>query len=165
MHVRTLLATTAVLVLALTGCGSDDPEPKIQPTETVEPTETESPTPETPEEFFDRWFVEETKMITTGETEDYMAMSVDCAPCTTVAKRIQRIYSRGGQANTAGVKPTKVSRVSPRTYRVHITSAPTRYTERAGGPVKRMPGGRGLLEFTVVADTDYRVTDYIQVSQ
>ena len=142
MHVRTLLATTAVLVLALTGCGDDDPEPKIQPTETVQPTETESPEPESVEAFLDLWADTETRMLNSGETGPYREITEGCAACTSAADDMERIYSNGGFVKTKGVSIDRVEHLNGTNYLVWGYGNVTTYKERAGGKLRTIPAGR-----------------------
>jgi hypothetical protein len=136
--VRVLLGIAALpLVLGLTSCSEDDPEPILAPTPTASPTPsstaTETGPSETPEEFIRRWVELSNEMQVTGETEEYLAISSGCRPCNLVANDVEEIHGAGGFVRTDGWEILKFIRSS--------------------GPAKRpsevetLPGGRLIERF------------------
>lgn len=166
MHVRALLATTAVLALTLTGCGNDDPKPKMQPTKTAEPSATETVEPETPREFFDRWLATETAMLNSGDTSEYSKLTKGCQPCEDLSARVTDIYAAGGSIETRGATVSRSKHINGDEYLVWITSAPTTLVESSGASPKQLNGGKVL--FRVVADRSgetFNITHYVQRAQ
>jgi hypothetical protein len=149
MRVRRHLAAAVLApLLLLAACGEDDPEPQIpEPSATPMPTATESSTAaqESPEEFIRRWAAAETKMQNTGAVADYLALSTGCKPCKEIADLIAGFYEAGGWVKWAGWDIKGVERQGGAdarpTFSVSVVSAPTKYRETKGGPIKSLEGG------------------------
>jgi hypothetical protein len=155
MHVRRALALTLAVPVLLAGC-SDDPEPtpKMPEPTSSSPTSTEpateEPEAESPEEFIRRWAAVEAEMENTGDTAEYLEMSRECKACTGLAEIIEGWYEAGGYVEWGG---WRITRITPRgdstEFVVRVVSSPTKYKERAKGPVKTYPGGRGAHVLTL----------------
>lgn len=149
--------SACVLALALAGCG-DDPEPNIADPTSEAPTSpsisepvTEPPTSSTPpepesetaQEFIRRWAEVEQKMQNSGDTAAYRALSDNCIGCDSLAATVEQYYGAGGSITWGGWRITRIRRFDPSQieYQVSVDSAPTRYREVSGGPLKRLTGG------------------------
>lgn len=178
-NVVALIAGAAIAAGALGGCQGDADGPAPSPSESVassapppSPSESTSPSPqaETAEEFIRRWVEVQNQMLTTGRTRDYTTLSRGCDPCDDTADRVRAIYKAGGQITTDGWEVAGIQRQGGsgrvRVFHVEIVNAPTSYTERAGGPIKKLGSGRPLMELTLRSSEDgFLVTDLAQVSQ
>jgi hypothetical protein len=172
--VRVLLGIAALpLVLGLTSCSEDDPEPILAPTPTASPTPsptaTETGPSETPEEFIRRWVEIYNEMQTTGDTSEYRAVGPDCRPCREVAEQIDKIFENGGSIRTKGWSVVSIGEPSgdaqTPSYDVRIKSTPTFYTERAGGPKKSFPGGTFVERFVLkLEDGQWTMLNTAQVA-
>jgi len=156
------LAAALALPLALTACGGDPiaPPPLTPATSTVStPTPTEQP--ETAEEFIRRWVDVDTELQNTGESAAFRALSDRCAPCDSLAERIESIYKGGGDVHTDGWRVLTVSENGHLEFDVAVESAPTRYREEEGAPLQRFPGGRlkYLFKLSRVGD-EWRVHSF-----
>jgi len=144
------LAAALALPLALTACGGDPiAPPPLTPATSTASTPTPTEQPETAEEFIRRWIEAGDAMQNSGDTTAYRALSDRCAPCDSLADRIESIYRRGGEVHTQGLQVLAVSEKGHLEYDVSADSAPTRYREEVGGAVKRFPGGRVTYLFTL----------------
>lgn len=156
MSVRRALAVAAALPLLLAGCSEGEAEPKMpdpspsssSSTPTAEPTVEQ----ETPEEFIRRWAGVEAAMENTGETDEYLELSGQCEACTSLAETVTRYYADGGYVKWDGWDVLSVRQWKdggPNDYAVRVNSAPTKYREKAGGPIGSFPGGRSTYKLTL----------------
>lgn len=159
MLVRSALALALAVPLLLAGC-TDEPEPKMpDPTPSSSapspsPSESETAEVESAEEFIRRWSAIEAEMENTGDTAEYRELSSDCKACTGLAADVEDLYAAGGYLKWGG---WTISRITPRPgseteFVVRVDSSPTDYRERAGGPLKRLEGGRGIHLLTLEKD-------------
>lgn len=98
-----------------------------------------------------------------GDTAEYRTLSADCDPCTGFAESVERIYSAGGSIETEGADIIGITQLDEAVFQVQVRESPTRYTETAGGPVKRFPGGPVILRVYVKhRASGWVVTNYTQ---
>ncbi|WP_322920157.1 hypothetical protein [Nocardioides renjunii] len=156
MHVRRALAAALAVPLLLAGCSEDKPEPKMPdppPTSTSptdEPTETETAEAESAEGFIRRWVKAGDEMQVTGETDEYDAMTPDCAACQSFVASVADVYAEGGSAKFAGSKIVQVKRVGdePPTFDLTKELPETRII-RGDGTTETLPGGRTTIRVTL----------------
>lgn len=177
---RSLYATVllAVLALGVSGC-SGDPQPKFAdpttdpPTSTsVEPvsdpptsTPTAEPKPESAQAFIRRWHQVSDAMQVTGETEEYLALGPECPTCADTASIIDGYYAAGGFIRFDGTKVRSIKRVGRVgdnvEFDVALDTAPTRYKEKARGPLRMFPGGQNSIRIRLESsDKTWLVLDY-----
>lgn len=134
MGVRIALAAV-VVVLAVSGCGGDDPSPTSVPTQvppsltatpsSAPPTTTPAPTPtptppplpaaarqDTPtgaESFARHWLVTLDYAYKTGDTQPFRALG-RCSGCVSLANSIDKLYADGGSV-TGGMLSATETRV------------------------------------------------------
>lgn len=162
MSVRRTTAAVLAAGLLLAGC-SDDPEPRFEPTESPSPAESSSsaaPESQSPEDFIREWFELNTEMQNTGETDAFLAASKDCATCSDLADRVDRIYTAGGAIRIRWQRVVRVSLGSRsktiKQYEVVTETSPTVYRESAGAKTERYEGGQASYVMTVVRDKHQR---------
>lgn len=173
-----LAALLLGLALVVAGCSEDEPEPSPAPTSpapstssvAASPSPTPTVDPDSPEAFISQWFEAADDAQRTGHTETFRSMSVQCQPCDAVADRIEKIYAKGGQINFEG---STVSDIRPhqgtadfRRFRFRVVTGPTEYRERAGGPLKSLPGDDLTYDMTLLkVEGEWRVTLYAVVDK
>ncbi|MDO9456597.1 hypothetical protein [Nocardioides sp.] len=153
------------MLLTLPGCGDPKPDPDDPTSEppsstTTEPvsdpptsTTTPEPEPETAEDFIRRWHQAGDQMQVTGETAEYLALGLDCTPCSETAEIVAKYYAAGGFIQYGGTIVTRIRRVGrvdgAVEFEVDRTSAPTRYKETASGPIKKFAGGDDRIRMKI----------------
>jgi hypothetical protein len=165
MSVRRTLAATLVAGVLLAGC-SDDPEPTFEPPASPSPSESESssakPEAQSPEEFIREWFALNTEMQNSGETEAFLAVSLQCDPCSKLAKQVEEIYGAGGSIRLRGQSVERVRRIGSGEFSVVVNAAPTVYTESESAPETRLPGGPNEYRmFLRKRDGAWMISDYL----
>lgn len=145
---RPLLAAGLLsLLVAMSGCSDAEPTPKFEePTGSPTPAEVKE---ETPEAFIKRWALLEKEMQNTGETEAYREMTRGCTACTTLADRVDAIYSAGGQIQAEGKKIVAVSPLGSKQHLVSTSIGPTLYRESAESAEVSMDGGSSEYVLTL----------------
>lgn len=160
------LAATVALPLALTACAGDPitPPPLSSATSTTSaPTPTEQP--ETAEEFIRRWRQTVDGAQTTGQTDDYRAMTPDCEACADFASRVESIYAHGGYIHTSGSSVVEVTERTANVFDVVVQSGETRFAESEGTPEQVLPGGSVTLRVTLKrTPTGWLVEDTTQLA-
>jgi hypothetical protein len=176
-HVGAGALVLALLLGGLAGC-SDDPDPDVADptseatsTSTTEPISdpaTSEPTSEAPaesaQEFIRRWHEVSDAMQLSGETAEYKALGPGCRPCSDTADLIEGYYVAGGFVEYEGTQVTSVKRLGTVgelvEFEVSRRSAPTRYQETRGGPIKTFPGGEDIIRMKLErADGVWMVVD------
>ncbi len=168
--VGVLLAT-----LALGACDDEPPFPDPSESATLptspSPSESSSSPPEaeSPEEFIRRWVEAQNEMLTSGDVDQYLTLSRGCGPCDDTARRVRDVYEQGGFIETDGWAVTSIARSGGQgrvvTYEVQIDNAPTRYAEKADGPLKTLEAGQPLMQLTVTRRASgFVVSDLTQLS-
>lgn len=147
MRPRTSIALFCASALLLTGCGQDEPEPKMEPEPSASPAAEKE---ETAEEFIRRWNDEQREMQK-GDTTEYRRIAGECEPCMETAERIDGIYAAGGFVKTEGrtVRSIRKSERSPNikhAYVVEVISAPTTYKNSSKAPEESLDGGDSVYE-------------------
>lgn len=160
MSVRRTAVALAAAALLISGC-SDDPEPRFEPPPSPSPSESETtaePEAQSPEAFIREWFELNTEMQNTGETSAFLSASRNCTPCDDLAKRVERIYQRGGFVD---IESQDVRDITPgsrsatiKQFDVVVFATPTRYREAAGGQMQSYAGGRADVQVTLVKYND-----------
>jgi hypothetical protein len=137
--------TGPLLVLSACGGGDDsvaDPPISSSPSSS---SPTSAPHRETPEHFIRRWTQAEEKMENTGQTDEYLALSRHCRPCSALAKEVKGFYKAGGYVRWGGWTIKSMTKSTGDgelvTFTVRIDSAPTEYKEASDGPTRHLAGG------------------------
>jgi len=147
MRSRRLAALAVVLpLLALSGCGGDNPKPKPYdpPSTSASPTTSQTPQAESPQAFIRRWVAASTKMQNTGVSTGFRQLGYQCAECDKFATQIEGIYAKGGLVDTEGWKILTIkAKGSGKTgeYDMRVNASPTRYRESKDAPVQHLSGG------------------------
>jgi len=154
MRVRRLAALTAALpLLALSGCGGDNPKPKpLDPPSTSaspSPTATTTPQAETPEEVIRKFVAAQNQMMADGKTTEFLTLSSRCDYCSGLADGVSTVYDNGGYIKTRGwtivsMKPPVKLGDGDVSVRFAVDSAPTSYRESKGSKLKSYEGATGL---------------------
>ena len=162
-----MVLVLAAVTLLLAGCSGDDPQAGPSPTT---PTQTPLPTAPTPtpepgelirkvktaKEFIQLADKAETRMLNTGDTAEYLAISKGCVPCEKTAQRVERFYARGGYVKTKGSRIDSIKRAGTfdgnPAFEVRDTAQPTEYRESKSGPIKRLEGGRSASKLVLVKE-------------
>lgn len=166
MRLRTSFALLLGSAMLLTGCASEEPEPKF-----AEPSASPSVVKkeETAEEFIRRWNDEQTRMQK-GDTEAYREMTPKCSACQSALEKVDDYYRSGGYVTTEGrtivsIKPSDRSTKSKRLFMVEMNSAPTRYRTSASAPEKTLKGGSVVYELLLSKkQKSWEFLDYWQVA-
>jgi hypothetical protein len=160
------LATVALVALPLlfaSSCrGADPVKPKpfetpTNPTSSA-PTPTSTPQAESAEDFIRHFIRAQNDMQSTGVTSAYRALTSGCDSCDAIADRVEGIYGAGGWVRTKGWTVTLVQApvtLAPGSLRIDyvISSAPTKYKERANQSVRSLPGAEGIEKRTEIKRT------------
>jgi hypothetical protein len=168
MSVRRTLAATLAAGVLLAGC-SDDPEPTFEPPASPSPSESESssaePEAQSPEEFIREWVMLDNAMTVSGETEEFRAASKGCDACESYADQVEGIYEEGGFIRTRGRTVVDVRPAQGRNaYELEIESAPTKYREMEGGPLRKLEGGAATFRLVLGKRNDqWVVIDEVQL--
>jgi len=151
MRVRRLAALTAALpLLALSGCGGDNPKPKpLDPPSTSaspSPTATTTPQADTPEEVIRKFVAAQNQIQRTGDSAPFRALTYKCQACNGFADQVDQIYADGGYIHTKGstIKSIKKSPEWSATRPVYIAvtdSSPTTYLSSKDGKPDHFQGG------------------------
>jgi len=145
------LALSGGLSVALTACGGD---PAAPPPLTPAPSTASSPTPtqqaETAEEFIRRYQAAADQMQISGDTAAYLALTQTCESCEDFAHSVEDIYSHGGNIKYGGTEILFIKHRAGKTYDYRVSSGPTEYRQRAGGPLKRLNGGEVTMSVELV---------------
>ncbi len=164
-----LLATSVAVLLALTlaGC-SDDPQPIIEPAlsttaaPSATPNETPSSTPtpeaesESAKDFIRRWQDEAFDMQATGDTSAYLAMSLRCESCDSLAAKVAEIYADGGsvRSGTGTSTVTRLKRVGGSSgvsiFDYTLDSPSSSILDQRGEVVERFSGGSEDYQINVI---------------
>ncbi|GAB6987480.1 DUF6318 family protein [Nocardioides pyridinolyticus] len=109
--------TAVALLLGLSACSGEDPEPRVAPSSPSVPSTTAASvetTPEMPdaataisqagaERFIDFWFSVLTYSMVTGDTKPVQDVSSrGCKSCQALIDQIDDLYAKGGQVRTDG---------------------------------------------------------------
>jgi hypothetical protein len=129
------LAATLATALLLGGC-ADDPEPKVEPSETPSSATTASHGPLDPEDVVRSWVDAQNVALTSGDTTELQRLSdPNCVTCQKAfIQPIEDVYNAGGRFETEG-------------WRVTATTS----RAASGGTVEvdadvEIPGGRTYAE-------------------
>ncbi|WP_110241001.1 hypothetical protein [Nocardioides gilvus] len=152
MGPRTSFALLLGSAMLLTGCGGDEPEPKLAPEPSATPSVVAKE--ETAEEFIRRWAELEREMQNTGETEEYRAITKGCESCGRLADRVEKIYAGGGFVNTKGGTVDRVEALDATQHLVWMNNAPTTYRDSKDAPEKGYPGNDAKYVVTVKVTAD-----------
>lgn len=167
MLVRThpLAALFLVGALLLTGCSTEEPEPKIAEAPSAAPTPVEK---ETAEEFIRRWNDEQTEMQK-GDTAAWRAMTSRCKGCLATADQVDKYYAAGGDVSTDGrtILSIRKSDRSPslkHAYLIEVDSSPTTYRIASGSPYETLDGGQAVYEIHLKkSGGSWKFVDYWQI--
>jgi hypothetical protein len=135
---RAVIAAVALL-LGVTACSGDDPEPIIAPTPSSSAPSDPSTSPVSaalgPEETFKAWVDAYNQALETGDTSAVEALSTtSCRTCRNAITPVERVYADGGHFDTDGWIIV-ASRVKSRSGDVASLSAGIKYA--AGETVPR----------------------------
>lgn len=146
MRLRTSFALLLGSAMLLTGCASEEPEPKF-----AEPSASPSVVKkeETAEEFIRRWAKVEQEMQNTGETEEYRAITRGCPSCNSLADKMEEIYRDGGWVKSGEIEVRRVREESPGQYLVRLHVSPTTHRLTESGPDGGFPGGKDLVQLNL----------------
>jgi hypothetical protein len=171
---RAFVAALLVPLALLSACTEDDPVPKLPDPTTSEPSPTEtSPTaaPETPEDFIRRFNDANVEMQKTGETEEFLALTNDCRPCSDTAEQVASFYKDGGFVKWSGwqilrVKESKGSSATRLSLRVDVNSGRTTYKESSSAQEVVLDGGKATYQATLTPiDDSWLVVDLVELAQ
>ena len=165
MRLRTSFALLLGSAMLLTGCASEEPEPKF-----AEPSASPSVVKkeETAEEFIRRWNDEQTRMQK-GDTKAYREMTPKCEGCQTTSGKVEKYYKAGGYVSTEGrkivsIRPSDRSPSLEHVYLVEVDSAPTTYKTSTSAPEERLKGGVSVYEVYLTKKAgNWKFVDYWQV--
>lgn len=148
MLVRTHPLATLLLIgaLLLTGCSTEEPEPKIAEAPSVASTPEKK---ETAEEFIRRWAEVERDMQNSGETADYRGITSGCEPCTSLADDMDDVYGAKGWVRTDGMSIAHVEKQPNRTFKVVADISPTTYLTAEDGTEGSFTGGSVIYLVTL----------------
>ncbi|ANH38167.1 hypothetical protein I601_1736 [Nocardioides dokdonensis FR1436] len=162
---RRHLAYAAALLLALTACSGDDPEPKVaDPTPSASPSPSESAAPAKEEwekktddgavAFVEHWVDVFNKARSGGDTEELSRLSSpDCETCSNFMKLIDQIYGAGGSVETKGWRVAQFgeplnSPAAESVLPISVDQAPQILRKTADSKPQRNSGGRaGFIAF------------------
>lgn len=151
---RCALAAALVGLLAVSGCADAGSEPEAKPklplpSASQTPSKTPKPKPMTEEEsaeaFVREWVVEANRMLNTGETDAFRAMSWKCDECDLNIMRVERTYASGGSLSTDG---WMIKQAQPQRHPsdgivgvvLDVYIAPTVVIEEEDGSPRTIPG-------------------------
>lgn len=139
-----------VLLVLLVGCGGD-PQPHFSSAPpTVVPTTT-APAAETPQAFLRRWVRAMDAMERTGKPGPWETLNLkSCEDCATVAATVRGVYGQGYHVVGSSSHVESVTRVGGSSWRVRISSRPTRVVDEGGHVKGAYPGGRTTLQVGLV---------------
>lgn len=161
MHVRRgspimLAATSLVAVLLTTGCGAEASSPSLateaatQTNQSATASAASDPPPKTPKAFVRLWVKEANSIQADGRVGTFLAMSPGCDACAQFAKRVRKMYRKGGYIHTDGWTVRSITLVqrlpNHASFELKYLSAPTEYQEAAGTAVKHYDGGPGSVQ-------------------
>lgn len=156
-------------VLALTGCGGDEPTPQIaDPTPT--PSASSSPSESAVAEkepwerksddgavaFVEHWLDTFNQMQTSGSTDDFIAIATsDCQACREFVRITEQIDSEGGTLQTTGWSSRDIavgaaSTASAKELAVRLSQAAETIRYDDGREPTKYPGGKVTVLMTVV---------------
>ena len=170
-------AIVAAFVLAsAAACTDEDPTPPSPTTSSATPTSptptssSPAPQPESAEDFIRRWVEADIRMQNTGDSSDFLQLSMNCAPCTRFADLITGFYDAGGYVKTAGWRVVSIDDLQgsgrTRLLLVHVDGRSTTYKESSDGPTKHLPGERTQYQFTLRATgPSWVVRAFIEVAR
>lgn len=169
MSVRRALALAAALPLLVAGCSQDDPEPKMPDTSpssssstpTAEPTKEQ----ESPEEFVRRWQAAGDEMQQTGQTSEYLEMSLGCQACKKLATTVREVYDGGGRIEFAGSRIVSLERSGqrPPTFDIGLRVPRTVIHGGSDSLPESYPAGEMRIRVTLKAAGDSWVTAHYGV--
>lgn len=168
--VSTLAGALAAPLLLLAACGGDDTsvaDPPISPGSTTS-SPTQEPQQESAEHFIRRFVSASNAMEARGGTQDYLALTMTCKPCHSLAKQIEMARSNGGFYRSRGWTIRNVTADVTRrsgTVDVAVTSAPTSFQTSAGEPVRHYSGGDFTFRVAIrMSGSVWKVTNVVQVA-
>lgn len=147
MRLRTSFALLLGSAMLLTGCASEEPEPKF-----AEPSASPSVVKkeETAEEFIRRWLEVEREMQTSGETTEYRAITKGCESCARLADRMEDIYEDGGWVKPGKTTVQRTEDKGSNTHLVWTKAEPSTHSLSSKGPEGSFSGGESLYEVYLV---------------
>ena len=146
-----LAGTLGCFALLLSACGGGDDSVADPPVSPATSSPTESAQHESAEQFIRRFVSVSNKMEAHGGTSDYLALTIGCKPCESLATQIREARHAGGFYRSKG---WSLREIQPEvhggrgTVDVSVSSAPTTYRTAAHAPVQHYTGGWTVLRLT-----------------
>lgn len=164
---RAVIAAAALL-LGVTACSGDDPEPIIAPTPSSsapsDPSTSPSPTPEVSAEdeqaaFLEKVVDELSAALSSGDADQFLSLaSPDCQNCRVMAENLESAYADGGhieggrwvvaRSSYTGEEPLGAI------WNLDVRSARERWYDSSGELVKIVRGGVQRFGVALVASGD-----------
>jgi hypothetical protein len=136
-----------ILLSGLTACGGGDDSSKgvaLPSDDTTSLPTAKLPRTESVEHFIRRWAAAEERMLNSGRTAAYLALSESCAECRALAQTVHGFYAAGGYVHTDGWRIDSVkgppSAEDVGLYAVHVHTAPESIKEASARAVEHIPG-------------------------
>ena len=163
-----------VLLLGVTACSGDDPEPKVAPTPSSSAASSDPSDPSTspvaaalgPEETVRAWVEAQNEALASGDSTAVRALaSPNCTSCDGLIDPIDEVFSNGGHFETSGWAVDRAKRVSGSDDRATVNTAitiagGTSYASE-GAEALHFEAERSIVVFKLVRHQEAWLIDFV----